>query len=37
MKIALPQVRKEANAFAGPLFERPSRRTLEELATNGLP
>jgi hypothetical protein len=37
MKIALPQVRKEANAFAGPLFETTQPPTLEELAkTNGL-
>jgi hypothetical protein len=36
MRIALPEVRKEANAFAGPLFES-NPPTLENLAkTNGL-
>jgi hypothetical protein len=34
---ALPEVRKEANAFAGPLFETTNAPTLEELAkTRGL-
>ena len=34
---ALPEVRKEANAFAGPLFESTHPPTLEEVAkTNGL-
>lgn len=37
MKTVLPEVRKEANAFAGPLFEPKNPPTLEELAkTNGL-
>ena len=37
MKTVLPEVRKEANAFAGPLFEPKNTPTLEELAkTNGL-
>jgi len=37
MQRALPEVRKEANAFAGPLFETANPPTLEYLAkTNGL-
>jgi peptidyl-prolyl cis-trans isomerase D len=32
MKSVLPEVRKEANAFAGPLFEPKNTQTLEELA-----
>src|SRR6266481_1077025 len=37
MRIALPEVRKEANAFAGPMFETSHPPTLEEVAkTNGV-
>jgi hypothetical protein len=37
MRIALPEVRKQANAFAGPLFEGTPPPTLEQVAnTNGL-
>jgi SurA N-terminal domain len=37
MRIALPEVRKQANAFAGPLFETTQPPTLEQVAnTNGL-
>lgn len=37
MQRVLPEVRKEANTFAGPLFEPKSPPTLEQLAnTNGL-